>query len=311
MARQCAICGIQIKIGDPRLQIYKAFLCQCDGYTLCRALGYQVPPTFMEVGKLALITAEYAKETVSNYNSTPHEESPVNKSMAPAPTPTATHTPVDPAQITFRKQITFVSGKKEIQAPGMFNLGKLFQLQNGTVMFTTKTPYQTFHIISMKFDGPNYHEETKTQTKGETKKKRHGLAGAVIGGVLTGGVGAIAGGVAGHGMGKDKISSNTNSRTLNVEDPSRLTLELEELSTGNKFVIVLAAYQKDFDKMRNLQIFPKEGHTKPKPQRNAKNPEPSDSNNLEEQLAKYKSLLDKQLITQEDYEAKKKQLLGL
>lgn len=163
----------------------------------------------------------------------------------------------------------------------------------------------------MTFNGPTYHEQTQTQTEGRTKKKRHGLAGAVIGGALTGGIGSVAGGIADHGMGKDKSTATTNSRTFNIEDPSRLSLVLKELSSNKEVTVVLSAYQKDFDQIRNLKIFPNDPAGTKQPKQNQRNVTPQSINKLEEELAKYKSLLEKQLISQADYEAKKKQLLGL
>lgn len=144
MAKQCAICGQQLKLNDPKIQISQTFLCQNDGYQLCRGLGYHTPPSIMEVTKLAFVTVKQAKEAINNYHPESNSNMLTNQTENNIPVLSGIHTPVDPSQIIFKKPITFIAGKKEIQAPGMFNNGKYSSCKMEQYYFLLKLPILLF-----------------------------------------------------------------------------------------------------------------------------------------------------------------------
>lgn len=219
-------------------------------------------------------------------------------------------------QIERHESIKFVSGKELVN--GSF-FGSIYQLNNGEVVFNIDTPIN-FIIRNMDFAGPSYHEETKTTGKVKTKKKRHGLAGSVVGTVLAPGVGTIAGAVVGHGMGKDKTADNRDSSTYQVEDDSNLTLTLENVETKETIVIGLAAKQADYQKLLNFKVFPIEAAatvqiendttSTPIETTSAQSVQTID-NTMVAELKQLKELLDEEIITQDEFDQKKKQLLNL
>lgn len=215
-------------------------------------------------------------------------------------------------QIERYESIKFVSGKEAVNA-GFFS--SIYQLNNGEVVFNIDTPIN-FIIRNINFAGPSYHEETKATGKVTTKKKRHGLAGSVVGTVLAPGVGTIAGAVVGHGMGKDKTTDNRDSSTYQVEDDSNLTLTLENVETKKIVVIGLAAKQADYQKLLNFKVFPLEDVlTAPKENKinnsNVETPSQAIDNTVVTELKQLKELLDEEIITQDEFDQKKKQLLNL
>ncbi|MBQ6884894.1 MAG: SHOCT domain-containing protein [Clostridia bacterium] len=141
-------------------------------------------------------------------------------------------------------------------------------------------------------------EDGTTVTKG-------GLGRAVAGGLLFGGVGAIVGGV----TGSKKAKNICNSMKLRVSlknahtDVVYITLISSETKT-NGFMYKMAqdSAQKVITALEFINdINQSTAHyqTTPTQQSSA------------DEIVKYKALLDQGIITQEEFEAKKKQLLGL
>lgn len=217
-------------------------------------------------------------------------------------------------QRTVRKHgVSFISDKKEVGLSGIVLYPKIYQLDNDQVVFNLKEPVY-FYIKKMIFDGPNYHEETYTQEEGQTKKKRHGLDGTLIGGAF-GPAGAIAGGIAGHGMGKDKTTNNSVSQTVTVEDPSVLTMTLENVATSEVISVRFSAMNSDYQELFSFKVRIQEVKT---PKRNAVQPEQPKkqtssalTDDAVDQLKRLKGLLDAEVITQDDFDVKKKQILGI
>ncbi len=189
---------------------------------------------------------------------------------------------------------------------------KIYQLDDSTVTFSLSHAI-LFELISMSFAGPVYHEETiqkelSPATKTTVKKKHHGIAGTVIGTVLAPGVGTIAGAVVGSHTGKDKITdghaAKVSTSTKQVEDGAPLTLELRRLDNDEHITLVLAARTKDYDRIRSeIKV----------PEVKDDNDEHSESISDEavNQLKKIKDLLDSGILTQEEFDTKKKQILNL
>jgi len=208
-------------------------------------------------------------------------------------------------QIEKSESIKFASGKDLVNGT-LFS--SIYQLKNGEVIFNLDSPIH-FLIRKMEFEGPVYHEETKTTGNVKTKKKRHGLAGSVVGTVLAPGVGTLAGAVVGHGMGKDKTSDNRNSQTYQVEDSAPLNLTLENVETKETIIIVLAAKLADYQKLINLKVFPITSHIETTNENSQRNKKIDES--VVAELKNLKDLLDAGIVSQEEFDQKKQQLLHL
>ncbi len=140
----------------------------------------------------------------------------------------------------------------------------------------------------------------KPIVNGDTIKKHHGITRAVVGGVLTNGAGAVVGAVTG---GKQFSAVNK----LAIQIFFKNNKDYQELFINKKMKTDSSQYkkiQKDFNRLSSkLDMIISTNST-------ADIKSPSSSNNPDD-LIKFKSLLDQGVITQEEFEAKKKEILGL
>lgn len=138
---------------------------------------------------------------------------------------------------------------------------------------------------------------------GESIIKKSGIGRAVTGGVLFGGVGAIVGGV----TGKQKTKSICKSLKIKitVSDINNPTVYINFIPSETKkdSWIYKNAYNSAQECLSVLQLIC--NNSENEVQNNA-----SPISNADE-ILKYKNLLDNGIITQEEFEAKKKQLLGI
>lgn len=132
-----------------------------------------------------------------------------------------------------------------------------------------------------------------------------GLGRAVVGGVLFGGVGAIVGGVTGGKRGKRviksvKIKLTLDNKAVPVEYVTLLNSEFKSDSFVYKSVI------QDAEKIIGiLTSISRESENK-----SLENTSVSELSGADE-ILKFKKLLDEGIITEEEFAAKKKQILGL
>ncbi|KRM72724.1 hypothetical protein FC34_GL000434 [Lacticaseibacillus brantae DSM 23927] len=223
-------------------------------------------------------------------------------------------------RIVLEQVIKFDVGKKLVGAWGMFG-DKMYQLDDRTVIFDLDDPIY-FKLISVDFDGPRYHEEiqetSKSDTKSKGRKKGHGLSGAVIGTILMPGVGTVAGAIAGGHSGKNKGKSNTTTTatttTNQVEDDSHTVVTLQQVETSDNVEIVLVTKTKDYQELRAFKLEP----TPESEQTESHGPVAGEVTGVVDtetdpvlEIKKYKALLDDGILSQEEFEAKKKQILGL
>lgn len=140
-------------------------------------------------------------------------------------------------------------------------------------------------------------EDGESITKG-------GLGRAVAGGVLFGGVGAIVGGVTGGK--KSKSVCNSLKIKITVNDIKNPVVYINFLSTATKkdSFTYKNAYKLAHECISVLQLIC-----------NDQKPSEEDISvsliSGADEILKYKNLLDNGIITQEEFDAKKKQLLGL
>lgn len=130
-----------------------------------------------------------------------------------------------------------------------------------------------------------------------------GLGSAVAGGVLFGGVGAIVGGVTGGK--KTKALCNSLKIKITFRDCYRqnIYIDLITAQTKTSSIIYKSAYKTAQDALSALQI------ACDKTSRNSTIEEKPISE--ADEILKFKKLLDDGIISQEEFETKKKQLLGM
>lgn len=169
-----------------------------------------------------------------------------------------------------------------------------------------------FEILEYNWEGARYQTTTNTisneTTKGTSKEKEHRkgrVAGAVIGTMLLPGVGTAIGASLGTGK-KSKGKTNSDRTgtssvtTSNVEVKSNATLKFRNLDTGEVFVIGIRCDSKTDAELQNFCI-----------PRNMGNyaAEVSQQKSNVKLLKEYKELLDMGIITEDEFQKKKQELL--
>lgn len=143
-------------------------------------------------------------------------------------------------------------------------------------------------------------EDGESITKG-------GLGRAIAGEVLFGGIGAVVGGVTGSKKTKSVCTSLKIKITVNdIENP---VVYVTFLSTENKKdgILYKTAYKSAQECLSVLQLI----CNKQEEAENDNNANTTNTVSSADEILKYKGLLDSGIITQEEFDAKKKQLLGL
>lgn len=145
-----------------------------------------------------------------------------------------------------------------------------------------------------------YYSEIKgysDTTVGSNKKKHHGITRAVVGSAIDGGVGAIVGAVTG-GKQYDVVTKMALTLTLNDNVFEEIVLISKETKTDSKeYLSKLDTFKKIQSKLDMIisdQTISAELTS-------------SDA----DEILKFKSLLDDGVLTQDEFDAKKKQILGL
>lgn len=131
-----------------------------------------------------------------------------------------------------------------------------------------------------------------------------GLGRAVAGGVLFGGVGAVVGAVTGGKKTKSVCKSMRIKITLRNFEAQTIYIDLITVETKCDSSTYKKARQQAQDILSALQVAVDKIQATPAPQASA----PS---SVMDEILKLKQLLDMGAITQEEFEAKKKQLLAL
>lgn len=170
-------------------------------------------------------------------------------------------------------------------------------------MFTIDNKGLKFKIIEVSWNGKNIVSSTisYTDTTSDGKSKRTGrVLGTAIGTVVAPGIGTIVG--AAHGTGNSKTSNNATSTTHTYEKSK------EEVSD----ICLVVQYETGQEGELKYQCYEKQAHTILSIIGLSNNDDeaPHNSDPYEE-IKRVKELLDMGIITQEEFDAKKKVLLGL
>lgn len=181
------------------------------------------------------------------------------------------------------------SGFQQINAT---STSTMFQRQDGTVYFNTNFN-DRFLFIDYSWSGPMYETMTNstTNSSGQEVSKRYG-------------VGIVAGSVAGAtGKGKKnkRYQSNTSSIQRQTEILTPATLKFKNMDTNTIVSIVIGCNTLIDSQIKGMQII------KEQSVREASD----DATDALKGIKALKELLDMGAITQDEFEQKKKQLLGL
>lgn len=190
----------------------------------------------------------------------------------------------------------------------------MYQNPDGTVFFNYNRN-DSFSIIDYDWSGPKYNTITQGSTVTNTTEKTKGksgkmAAGAIIGTFLMPGVGTAVGAAVG-GSGKKKKDSqsvsNTNSVTSQEEVPTIATLKLRDNHTGEIIGITFPCDTLIDSKIKCFAIQKEEDAPKKAivEHISTKTLDPY------EEVKKAKELLDMGIITQEEFDKKKADILGL
>lgn len=218
--------------------------------------------------------------------------------------------------------ITFhiTAGHEAISVSKILSAASIRRNADGLLYFDKLPGF--FLVESYDWAGPQYQEVTtgKTQTThgGKDKTKRKGgLLGAAVGGVLTmNPVGAVIGYAATsrketvHG-GKDTTANTSATTTREIDAPAKLTLR--NIDTGAQILLGFPCNTK-LD-MKLSAFFAPCPQQPPAPELTEPAPTPALEHTAVpgtvQQLKDLKELLDMGILTQEEFNAKKKELLGL
>ncbi|EQF26329.1 MULTISPECIES: DUF4428 domain-containing protein [Clostridioides] len=161
-----------------------------------------------------------------------------------------------------------------------------------------------FDREKMNLNVYNYSDiiEYELLENGETVTKG-GIGRALAGGALFGGVGAVVGGVTAKRTTKALIDNLKIKITLNDLNNPNIYINLIQFRTKSNSSIYKMAYSSAQEILSILAIIVKDN-------------EVSDTQNsnipsVADEILKYKNLLDMEAITQDEFDAKKKELLNL
>lgn len=136
--------------------------------------------------------------------------------------------------------------------------------------------------------------------QGHSKTKKHGITRAVVGGVLAGGAGAVVGALTG---GKNYDYIDELGVTISFKDKETVELLMISSQTDKSFA---GGYYDDFHKVCGVLDTAINKNNK-----QFQHSLTQEKLSSADEIAKFKKLLDDGTITQEEFDAKKKQLLGL
>ena len=167
-----------------------------------------------------------------------------------------------------------------------------------------------YELYDFNWDGPQYKRVIKTKTTGtnEAKTKTKGrLTGAVIGTVILPGAGTVLGAL--HGTGKKTVGTNqqnTVSYAEDVELSSQANLMVKNVESG---ISTKMTFMCDSALANRISSFVSE--EKPKLPPIPSTIDVEEKEDPYEELKKLKELLDLGIISEDEFNQKKKELLDL
>lgn len=216
-------------------------------------------------------------------------------------------TPVEKPVRVLRLRV--ISGKESFDLPSRKTPFLLRQWKDGYV--TIADMPEKYTLMDYEWNGPEYRTVEKTTTTSHTKgkskektKRRGHLTGAVIGTAIAPGVGTIVGAAVGTGKktkGKNNsITTGTATTTSdNIEVDSYASMKMRNIETNQINTIGFYCSSNIDMQLKSFNISKSSDASE-----NVRNQKTS-----VELLKDYKELLDSGIITQEEFEQKKIELL--
>ncbi len=138
--------------------------------------------------------------------------------------------------------------------------------------------------------------------KGHGKLVKHGITRAIVGGALAGSVGAIIGATTG---GKSQEYVDHLGVIVNLKDGSNFEVVISSTSIKSNSLSAKLFFKVQDQLISTLESIVSENQSNASASNNAKSDDPT------VEIRKYKKLADDGIITDEEFEKKKKQLLNL
>lgn len=202
--------------------------------------------------------------------------------------------------------LNVVSGKSNLGMSGFSNTIVMRQNDANEIYFDTK-PGDFFKIVGYKWDGPKYKTVTTSQEQGNAQgktKSKGSLGGAVVGTLLLPGIGTAIG----YSMGKKSKGNASYDKTgtieeNQVEDDGVASIQLRNIDTGNVITFGFTCNSKvDIDLQQfDLSLLPTSNTTVVE--------NVSTQSDKIRLLKEYKALFDEGVISEEEFNAKKAELL--
>ena len=236
--------------------------------------------------------------------------------------------------LSFKKRDAFESGKKELEkhfpAPIGFD-GNVVDIIEGDKTLVLSKSTKSSIIVDSKTKQFQVYTEKRFSKIYEPKdlvdyeirvdneivvtsktKSKKGVGKALVGGALFGGAGAVAGAVAGNTKSKTTETQKEihhYSFVLKVNDISKpsFIFELDSAQIAEDIVTIFDILVGNTKKFANIEEKEEKIEQKTEP---VKEIQASPNVDKFEEIKKYKDLLDSGIITQEEFDAKKKELLG-
>lgn len=217
---------------------------------------------------------------------------------------------IHPVETPMRKiTLRVVSGKEPFHLNEKRSVFIVKQWRDGYV--TVSEDPARFEIFDYEWNGPEYKSISKTTnastTKGKTKEKtkRKGrVTGALIGTAIAPGVGTAIGAAVGTGKktkGKNASTTTGNSTTVNsdMEIDSYASVKFRNIETNQINVVGFYCNSRTDIELKAFNI----------PDNSDTMNDVTNQKNSVELLKGYKELLDSGIITQEEFDLKKSELL--
>lgn len=192
---------------------------------------------------------------------------------------------------------------------------KVWQQHNGTIYLNNNTD-SLYRVHDFLWNGPDYELVTETKTKGKNKgkQKRTGrVLGAAIGTVLLPGAGTIIGAM--HGTGNKKTKGKNKERSISKTSKEEIgtpaVLELQNLETDEIISINFICTSKLASQINNILAVDYIDADYDEDDYYNEDEEDNSVSNPYDELKQLKELLDMEIITQEEFDLKKKDLLDL
>jgi len=202
-----------------------------------------------------------------------------------------------------------ISGKEDFELGSKHTRFDLKQWKDGSV--TVSDAPTKYELFDYEWNGPEYRTVEKTTTTSHTKgkskektKRRGHLAGAVVGTAIAPGVGTIVGAAVGTGKktkGKNNSTTTGTATTTsdNIEVDSYASMKMRNIETNQINTIGFRCSSNIDMQLKSFNISKSSDAVE-----NVRNQKTS-----VELLKDYKELLDSGIITQEEFDQKKSELL--